>query len=150
MGSLGIPVCEHRSRRTDVACLGHLKHLSVSPAIDCMSVEDDVVSRMLMTGVLLVQLIFADSTWAETRWIEGAYRNPALGFSVRIPRGLRGKTGHQDGLGRCDEREACSSRMIRKASLEHIVSCYVRGAISDGRPYRDPLGPMICSVTCTS
>jgi hypothetical protein len=60
-------------------------------------VEDDVVSRMLMTGVLLVQLTFADSTWAETRWIEGTYRNPAFGYSVRIPRGLRGKTGDQDG-----------------------------------------------------
>jgi len=65
--------------------------------IDCWFWEDDVVSRMSVTGVLLVQLTFADSTWAETRWIEGTYRNPALGYSVRVPRGLRGKTGDQDG-----------------------------------------------------
>src|SRR6476661_6942655 len=34
---------------------------------------------------------------AEPRWIEGTYRNFALGFAVKIPRGLRGLTGDQDG-----------------------------------------------------
>jgi hypothetical protein len=72
-------------------------HISRPPPDRLHVVEDDVVSRMLMPGVLLVQLIFADSICAETRWIEGTYRNPALGYSVRIPRGLRGKTGDQDG-----------------------------------------------------
>lgn len=54
-------------------------------------VEDGVDYRMLMAGVLLIQLVLADSTWAETRWIEGTYRNPALGYSVRISLGLRGR-----------------------------------------------------------
>jgi hypothetical protein len=34
---------------------------------------------------------------AEPRWIEGAYRNPALGYSIEVPRGLKGMTGDQDG-----------------------------------------------------
>jgi hypothetical protein len=56
-----------------------------------------VVSRMLMAGVLLVPLVCAVVTWADTRWIEGTYRNPALGYSIKVPPGLRGKTGDQDG-----------------------------------------------------
>lgn len=33
----------------------------------------------------------------ETRWMEGTYRNPALGFSVRVPRGLKAITGDESG-----------------------------------------------------
>jgi hypothetical protein len=52
-------------------------------------VETDVVSRILMTGVLLVQLVCAGVTWADARWIEGTYRNSALGYSIKIPHGCR-------------------------------------------------------------
>jgi hypothetical protein len=31
-----------------------------------------------MTGVLLVQVAWAGIAWADARWIEGTYRNPAL------------------------------------------------------------------------
>ena len=34
---------------------------------------------------------------ADTRWFEGVYRNPALGFSVKVPHGLKGMTGDQAG-----------------------------------------------------
>jgi len=56
-----------------------------------------VISRRLMTGFLLVQLVCADATWADARWVEGTYRNPALGYSIKIPHGLRGKAGDQAG-----------------------------------------------------
>jgi hypothetical protein len=53
-----------------------------------------MVSRMLMTVGLLACTGVA---WADARWIEGTYRNPAEGYSIRIPRGLRGMTGDQAG-----------------------------------------------------
>lgn len=56
-----------------------------------------MVSRLLMTGVLLVQVAWAGVAWADARWIEGTYRNPALGYSIRIPRGLKGKAGDEAG-----------------------------------------------------
>ncbi len=61
------------------------------------AVEDDVISCKLMTGFLFVQLVCAYVTWADARWIEGTYRNPALGYSVKIPPGLRGKAGDEAG-----------------------------------------------------
>lgn len=33
----------------------------------------------------------------EARWVEGVYRNPALGYAIRVPRGLKGVTGDQSG-----------------------------------------------------
>ena len=34
---------------------------------------------------------------ADPRWVTGTYRNPALGYSIKVPSGLRGKTGDQSG-----------------------------------------------------
>lgn len=34
---------------------------------------------------------------ASPRWITGTYQNPALGFAVRIPHGLKGLAGDQEG-----------------------------------------------------
>jgi hypothetical protein len=34
---------------------------------------------------------------ADTRWFEGVYRNPALGYAIKVPRGLKGMTGNQAG-----------------------------------------------------
>jgi hypothetical protein len=51
-----------------------------------------MVWRLLMTAVLLVQV-----AWADARWIEGTYRNPALGYLIRIPRGLKGTAGDEAG-----------------------------------------------------
>jgi hypothetical protein len=56
-----------------------------------------MVSRLLLTGVLLVQVAWAGVAWADARWVEGTYRNPALGYSIRIPRGLKGKAGDEAG-----------------------------------------------------
>lgn len=56
-----------------------------------------MISCKLMTGFLLVQLVCADGSWADARWIEGTYRNPALGYSVKIPPGLKGKAGDEAG-----------------------------------------------------
>jgi hypothetical protein len=56
-----------------------------------------MVSRVLMTGVLLFQVAWAGVACADARWIEGIYRNPALGYSIRIPRGLKGMAGDEAG-----------------------------------------------------
>jgi hypothetical protein len=53
--------------------------------------------RVSVIGVLLFPLICASFAGAAPRWVEGTYQNPALGFSIQIPRGLRGLTGDQDG-----------------------------------------------------
>jgi len=45
---------------------------------------------------LLVQTIWIPIVGAETRSVEGAYRNPALGYSIKIPHGLKGVSGDQD------------------------------------------------------
>jgi hypothetical protein len=34
---------------------------------------------------------------ADPRWIEGTYRNHAFGYSIEIPRGLKGLVGDKDG-----------------------------------------------------
>jgi len=34
---------------------------------------------------------------AQVRYVKGSYRNPALGYSITIPHGLKGVTGDQDG-----------------------------------------------------
>ncbi len=33
----------------------------------------------------------------DERWVTGTYRNPALGYSISVPRGLKGITGDQAG-----------------------------------------------------
>src|SRR5271165_4646353 len=54
-------------------------------------------SRILTTGMLLLLIACANIASAQVRSIEGTYRNQALGYSIRIPRGLSGVTGDQDG-----------------------------------------------------
>jgi hypothetical protein len=54
-------------------------------------------SRILATSVLLLLTACPNIASAQVRSIEGTYRNPALGYSIQIPRGLKGVTGDQDG-----------------------------------------------------
>jgi hypothetical protein len=54
-------------------------------------------SRILTKGVLSLLIACANTALAQVRSIEGTYRNPALGYSIQIPRGLKGVTGDQDG-----------------------------------------------------
>jgi hypothetical protein len=56
-----------------------------------------MVSRILLVGVLLLQTASVQVAKPETRSIEGTYRNPALGYSIRIPPGLKGTTADQSG-----------------------------------------------------
>lgn len=54
-------------------------------------------SRFLLALALLAHAFSTDSTLAQVRPIEGTYRNSALGYSIQIPRGLKGITGDQSG-----------------------------------------------------
>jgi hypothetical protein len=57
-----------------------------------------MVSHALMSGILLIQLAACSRVaLADARWVEGIYRNPALGYSIAIPPGLRGMAGDQAG-----------------------------------------------------
>src|SRR5271163_4220931 len=56
-------------------------------------------SRIFTTGVLMLLIACAKISSAQVRSIEGTYRNPALGYSIQIPRGLKGITGDQDERG---------------------------------------------------
>lgn len=47
--------------------------------------------------VLLLQLVWATTASAQVTSIEGTYRDPTLGYSIRIPSGLKGITGDPDG-----------------------------------------------------
>jgi hypothetical protein len=53
--------------------------------------------RSLMVCIFLLQVNCANIVHAQIRAIDGKYRNPALGYSIQIPRGLKGVTGDQDG-----------------------------------------------------
>jgi hypothetical protein len=63
---------------------------------------DCIVSSALMSGVLLIQLACSGVAFADARWVEGTYRNPAFGYSITIPPGLRGladdKAGPERGV----------------------------------------------------
>lgn len=52
-----------------------------------------------MTSVLFTTLVTALtlSPSAQGRWVQGIYQNPALGYEIVIPKGLRGRTGDQSG-----------------------------------------------------
>jgi hypothetical protein len=52
---------------------------------------------MLMTFALLAQLACAGIARPDARWIVGTYRNYALGYSIKIPHGLRGAADGQAG-----------------------------------------------------
>ena len=56
-----------------------------------------MVLRALTAGILLFFATCTLVVWAESRSIEGTYRNSALGYSIKIPRGLKGVTGDQAG-----------------------------------------------------
>jgi len=55
------------------------------------------VSSKVVAIVLLLQTFCSCLVCAELKSIEGTYRNPALGYSVKVPRGLKGVTGDQAG-----------------------------------------------------
>ena len=48
----------------------------------------------------LLGLVVLTSARPESRWIEGTYRNPALGYSVKIPLGLKAIAGGESGAER--------------------------------------------------
>jgi hypothetical protein len=56
-----------------------------------------MISRVLMTGVLFIQLACVGLAQADARQIEGTYLNSALGYSIEIPRGLSGVARDQAG-----------------------------------------------------
>jgi hypothetical protein len=50
-----------------------------------------------ITALLCLAAWIAVAQEADRRWVVGTYRNPALGYSVTVPRGLKGITGDQAG-----------------------------------------------------
>jgi hypothetical protein len=54
-------------------------------------------SRIVTTGWLLLLVACAKTASAQAKSIEGSYRNPALGYSIKIPPGLKGIVGQEDG-----------------------------------------------------
>lgn len=53
--------------------------------------------RALMACVFLLLANWFFIVRAQTRSIEGTYRNPAEGYSIKIPTGLKGLFGDEDG-----------------------------------------------------
>ena len=60
-------------------------------------VEECMTSRILLTILLFIHPGFEGSIVAQSRAVQGTYRNPALGYSIEIPRGLRAVMGGQAG-----------------------------------------------------
>ena len=56
-----------------------------------------MLTRTLTAFILVLQASCLCAVCAQTRSIEGTYRNAALGYSIQIPRGLSGVTGDQAG-----------------------------------------------------
>lgn len=56
-----------------------------------------MLPRVLIAAMLLPQIVSPETASAQVRLIEGTYRNPALGYSIQIPGGLKGITGDQSG-----------------------------------------------------
>lgn len=54
-------------------------------------------SQVPIIASLIGLVVLASLGRTEPRWIQGTYRNPALGYSVRIPKGLKGFTGDAAG-----------------------------------------------------
>jgi len=52
---------------------------------------------MRLTATTVLTLILFTAARADPRQVTGTYRNPALGYSVKVPDGLIGKTGDQAG-----------------------------------------------------
>jgi hypothetical protein len=52
-----------------------------------------------MSSVLFTTLLTALTLHpaAQGRWVHGTYENPALGYEIVIPKGLKGRTGDQSG-----------------------------------------------------
>src|SRR5258708_17679706 len=46
---------------------------------------------------LLGLIVLSSPARSESRWIEGTYRNSALGYSVKIPHGLKAIAGDEAG-----------------------------------------------------
>jgi hypothetical protein len=53
--------------------------------------------NMTISAAILLLVASHVVARAEPRWVEGTYRNPALGYAIEVPRRLKGLTGDQDG-----------------------------------------------------
>jgi hypothetical protein len=47
--------------------------------------------------VLFCLVLLVGRAWADQRFVTGWYRNPALGYSIRVPPGLTGMAGEEAG-----------------------------------------------------
>jgi hypothetical protein len=56
-----------------------------------------VMLLRMLVAVIPLLLPSASLGWAQSRSVEGTYTNYALGYSIRIPRGLKGVLGDQSG-----------------------------------------------------
>jgi hypothetical protein len=54
------------------------------------------IEMSIQTAVALLAVCGSIAS-ADLRWVEGTYRNPALGYAITVPRGLKGMTGDQAG-----------------------------------------------------
>src|SRR5438445_13643499 len=52
---------------------------------------------MTIKGAVAILAACCSIARAAPRWIEGTYRNPALGYAIKLPHGLKGMTGDQAG-----------------------------------------------------
>jgi hypothetical protein len=54
--------------------------------------------KAVRPSIFLVALLFAGTlARGDERWLEGTYRNPALGYSIKVPRGSKAKAGDEAG-----------------------------------------------------
>jgi hypothetical protein len=56
-----------------------------------------MMTRTLLACTILLQSSLTPTVWAEPRSVVGTYRNPALGYSLKVPNGAKAVTGDQDG-----------------------------------------------------
>ena len=56
-----------------------------------------MLTRILTACLFLLQASCLCAVRAQTKSIEGTYRSSALGYSIQVPRGLKGITGDQSG-----------------------------------------------------
>jgi hypothetical protein len=58
------------------------------------------VTQLTKSGIAVVLCLagwVAVAQQTQQRWVVGTYRNPALGYSIKVPGGLKGITGDQAG-----------------------------------------------------
>ena len=70
------------------------------------------MSARKLYAVLVLCLAMCVAAIGQQRWVTGEYRNEALGFAVRIPRGLRGLAGDEAGPERGVQISLGSSTLV--------------------------------------